>query len=194
MFSHRERAAIATGDAQACTLWALGTLPDSSAQRLEAWLDMLGELTLADWADIGRVCEDPGVLAAMTRGCKAVESVVADRELDVTAWLVRDHVETVTHAIRVAAARQPRRRRARLAVARMAAEWAALSMAMDAWLAPADRDALRAPFGLRTRRTVQVGRDTSPADSSPSGSGRANSSVAMPGTRRTKTLPPPSRS
>jgi len=180
---HEWRSATA-GDSRPI-LWALDGLPSDSAVKLEAWLDSLSELSLADWARVGRACASRGELAALASACRAVERVIDAKNLDVAAWLIRDLVETATYHVRHFASRSSRRARSELAVARMAAEWVALGISVEAWLAPSELTTLVKPFARETQPTLQF---------STTGSGRASSSVAMPGTRSEKTLPPPSRS
>ncbi len=127
--------------------------PTSTACGLERWLDSVGELTLTEWTRIGSECaQRDHALLAMTRACVRVENAIAANELAVMAWLIRDAVETVTDHVRRQAARQSRRVRSQLAVARMAAEWAALAMATQQFIAPADLDTLCAPFERLAKR------------------------------------------
>jgi hypothetical protein len=129
------------------TCWALSGLPECAARGLERWLDSLDELTLAEWTRIGEQCtkRDQAMLA-MTRACARVEKAIAAHELGVTAWLLRDMVETATSRVRQHAARRSRRVRSQIAVARMAAEWAALAMMTRQFIAAADLDTFCAPF------------------------------------------------
>lgn len=128
-------------------LWALNGLSDSTAVSLEPWLDALAALPLDAWLRAGERCAQRDHAAlAMTRACVRIEKVLAAHDLVVTAWFVRDAVETATWHVRRQAARQPRRVRAQLAVARMAAEWSALAIATQAWLDPDDLDALLGVF------------------------------------------------
>jgi hypothetical protein len=133
--------------AEARTLWALNGLPDTTARYLERWLDALAALPLDEWTRIGQQCvQRDHAMLAMTRACSRVETAIADHDLAVTAWLVRDAVETATYHVRRHAACQPRRVRAQLTVARMAAEWAALALATQPWLTAGDLNDLCAPF------------------------------------------------
>jgi hypothetical protein len=140
------------------TSWALSGLPESTARGLERWLDSLGELTLAEWTRIGEQCmtRDQAMLA-MTRACTRVEKAIATQELGVTAWLVRDMVETATFRVRQHAARRPRRVRSQIAVARMAAEWAALAIMTQQFIGATDLDTFCAPF----ERPAKVGESAS---------------------------------
>lgn len=128
-------------------LWALNGLPHAAARDLEQWLDEIAELPLDAWLRVADRCTaaDQASLL-MARACTRVERAIADQGLEFTAWLVRDLVETATHHVRHTASRQPRQMRARLTVARKAAEWAALAKACQPWLSPDDNVLLSAPF------------------------------------------------
>jgi hypothetical protein len=172
------------------TLWGLNGVPDRSARRLEQWLDVLAELTADEWIDIAdraRSRDARGVSSA----CARVELAISAHELEVTAWFIRDLVETAVLRAHPLTLARSRRVRSQLAIARSATAWAALAHATAQWLAPSDHDLLLAPFsGARTQLA-----DSDPVLSSALGPGsRSSSSVAIAGTRRTKTLPPPSRS
>lgn len=129
------------------TLWVLNGLPHTIARELEQWLDALGELPLEEWVRIGeRFASHEHGFVTTTRACRRVEKAIDQQKLEVTAWLVRDLVETATYPVQRELARRPRRVRAQFALARMAAEWTALAMACQASLQPADREVLCAPF------------------------------------------------
>lgn len=147
-YKHAQPMRALTADAQPQGLWTLQGLPPASAQRLERWLDTLATIPLAEWIRIGERCfSRDGALLTTTVACAHVERAIEEHELQVTAWLVRDLVETTVFGIRQAAARGPRRIRAQIAIARMAAEWAALAIATEAWITEADRDVLCGAFG-----------------------------------------------
>lgn len=147
MLRHTPSIPMPARAAEPPTLWALSALPELTARGLDRWLESLAELTLDDWMRIGDQClgRDNDTLA-VTRACARVEKAIDEHELAVTAWLIRDVVETATCHVRRAAARGGRRAHARLVVARMAAEWAALALATQRWLSASDLDALCAPF------------------------------------------------
>ena len=128
---------------QSRTLWALNGLPPATVFDVEDWLDSLAELPLDGWLRIAERCavSDQSSLPA-TRACQRIERLITDNGLEFTAWVVRDLVETATFPVRQAAGERPRIVRARLSVARMAAEWAALAKMCRPWLAPADHDLL----------------------------------------------------
>lgn len=129
------------------TTWALSALPQSTARGLERWLDALATLSLDEWMRIGDRClqRDESTLA-MARACARIEKAISAHDLAVTAWLVRDVVETATYHVRRQGACRSRRARSQLAVARMAAESAALAMAAQPFIAATDLDLLCAPF------------------------------------------------
>ncbi|HTI63786.1 MAG TPA: hypothetical protein VL524_09740 [Gemmatimonadaceae bacterium] len=128
-------------------LWVLNSLPQEAAGDVEQWLDALAGLSLDAWLRIADRCSAPHQAPLpLTHACRRVERIIADQGLEFTAWLVRDFVETATYPARLAATRRPRGVRARVAVARMAAEWAALAKACRPWLSSDDHDLLCAPF------------------------------------------------
>jgi len=152
MLRHGRSKSIPGRAAVSQTLWALNGLPEDGARDLEQWLDTLRELPLEEWIHIGERCasHEHASLAAM-RACARLERAIAEHELDVTGWLVRDLVETATYHVRREMSHQPRRVRHQLVAARRAAEWAALAMACGAWLQPEDHNLLRAPFAPPSR-------------------------------------------
>lgn len=136
-----------TLDAQPQGLWTLYGLPPASALRLERWLDALHTIPTAEWIRIGeqRLCGD-GALLTATSACSHIERAIEQQNLHVTAWLVRDSVETTVFGVRQTTANGPRRIRAHIAIARMAAEWAALAIATEAWIPRVDVETMCAPF------------------------------------------------
>jgi hypothetical protein len=134
------------------SLWALNGLPRATARELEQWLDALRDVPLEAWIRIGDRCASREYDLTTTRACRRVDRAVAEQELEVSAWLVRDLVETATDHLRHESSGRPRSVRAQIAVGRMAAEWAALAIACQTWLQPADRDLLCAPFARPARR------------------------------------------
>ena len=134
--------------ARSHALWTLRTIPPETVFELEDWLDSLGELSLDRWVSIAGCCatSDRASLP-ITRACQRVERAITEQGLEFDAWLVRDLVETATFRARQAASDRPRSVRARLSVARMAAEWAALAKLCRPWLPSADYELLCTPFG-----------------------------------------------
>lgn len=128
-------------------LRTLDGLPDESASALEAWLDTLAELPFDRWLAVGRACA--GDVSGYRRRVAAralLEAIVADQQLELTVWFIRDMVKTAAHTAAITASRASRSDRRALATARSAADWAALAIATQTWLPCADRDALCAPF------------------------------------------------
>lgn len=153
MFRLAPSSATPGPNAESRVLWVLNGLPHTTGRGVEQWLDALAELSLDDWIRAAERCAAVEHTALpMTRACMQIERVVAEQGLEFTAWLVRDLVDSATHPVRRAAMRQPRRMRARIAVARMAAEWAALAKTCRPWLSPADHDLVCAPFAEQSAR------------------------------------------
>ena len=150
MFGRAHSDAISEHRMQSRTLWALNALPPATAVDVEEWLDALTELGLDDWLRVAERCVATSHESLpLTRACQRVDRLIGDRGLEFTAWLVRDLVETATYQARQAASGRPRILRARLSVARMAAEWSALAKMCRPWLASADHDLLCRPFAMR---------------------------------------------
>ena len=157
MFRRAPAGAMPERVAESRSLWVLRGLPQSTARDVELWLDAIAELPFDAWIHIAeRYASADQAPLAMTRACKRVERIITDQGLEFTAWLVRDLVETATHHVRHSATRQPRRLRARLSVARIAAEWAALAKVCQPWLSYEDYELLCAPFAEPSRRRSEV--------------------------------------
>ena len=130
--------------------WMLDDLPVPSAQRLDQWLDALAALPMTEWTRIGDRCLDGDWALATSRARSHIERAIEMHQLHVSAWIVRDLVQTAVFDVRHQTLRAPRSIQRRTAVAVAAAEWAALAIAMEAWLdSPRRRDGLRA---VRTHR------------------------------------------
>jgi hypothetical protein len=153
MFRRAPSSATPGPCAESRVLWGLNGLPHPTGREVEQWIDALAEFSLDEWIRVAARCA--GVEYAtlpMTRACRRIERVVAEQGLEFTAWLVRDLVDSATYPVRRAAMRQPRRMRARIAVARMAAEWTALAKTCRPWLSPSDHDLVCAPFAEQSAR------------------------------------------
>lgn len=128
-------------------LEALDGLPAESATALERWLDALAELPLDRWIAVGRAyARDRSSRQRAATSSALLEAIVADQQLELTAWFIGDMVQTAAHAAATAASRSRRSVRRDFASARSAADWAALAIATEAWLPRVDRDVLCAPF------------------------------------------------
>ena len=126
---------------------ALDGLPDESASALERWLDTLAELPLERWLAIGRACaRDVSGYRQHVAARALLEAVVADQQIELTAWFIRDMVKTAAYTATTAAHRASNSARRNFAAARSAADWAALAIAAQTWIPCADRDTLCAPF------------------------------------------------
>lgn len=148
MFGRAPSGDVLGRGAQPRTLWALNGLPPVTARELEDWLDWLGDLPLHTWLRIAERCGAADYTSLpTTHACRRIERLIDEHSLEFTAWLVRDLVETATVHLRRSVSDRPRKLRARLSVARMAAEWSALAKMCRPWLAQAEHDLVCAPFG-----------------------------------------------
>jgi hypothetical protein len=126
---------------------ALDGLPNESASALESWLDALAEWPLDRWIAVGRACaRDVSGHQQSVTARALLEAIVADQQLELTAWFIGDMVKTAAYSAATAASRASQSVRRDFAIARLAADWAALAIATQTWLPRADRDALCAPF------------------------------------------------
>jgi hypothetical protein len=133
-------------------LQALDGLPAESAVALERWLDALAELPLDHWIAVGRACvHHASDRQQRVTSSDLLEAVLADRQLELTAWFIGDMVQAATYAAATAASRARRSVRRDFREARRAADWAALAIATQTWLPRVDRDALCAPFDAAMR-------------------------------------------
>jgi hypothetical protein len=129
------------------------------AARCEAFLDRLERLSRAEWLETGRrvlARSAGGSEPSVQQAADALDAVIAERQLGVTAWLVRDAIETVAHVASCAGDPAEGRRhpappctkseRTSLKAARVAAERAVLAHLARPWLARAAYLALVNPF------------------------------------------------
>jgi hypothetical protein len=122
-------------------------LPAESASALEHWLEALAALPLDRWIALGRACaRDTTRRERRATATALLEAIVADQQLELTAWFIGDMVQTTAYAATTAASCAHRSKRRAFAEARAAADWAALAIATQTWLPRVDRDALCAPF------------------------------------------------
>ncbi|HVX41041.1 MAG TPA: hypothetical protein VHB25_15845 [Gemmatimonadaceae bacterium] len=134
-------------------LVAFDGIPAPRARAVERWLEHLAELPLAEWLAASRAmagCDHHGVRGARTR----VNDEIDDRQLALTAWCIRDHVATCAHAQTLAARAARRAVRREFAVARGAAEWAALAIALEEWIPSDDHELLCRPFARSIARAA----------------------------------------
>jgi hypothetical protein len=154
-----------------CAAFTTGGLPSrnrtESTQPLRtmssssnAFVDGLAELAIADWLDIGCRMQDDDVFAVERHAARArLEAALESGRLALAAWHVRDAVETVAYlACDGARCLSPTSQR-HLALARAAAEDAALTMLVGDELSCEDRGILCAAFNPAERSR----RDRSPA-------------------------------
>jgi hypothetical protein len=142
-------AAIGTAAGRAAApprLWLLGDLDPAAARDLEQWLDDVARLPVQAWFRIADRCGAPDrPRLAVECACARLECIIAANRLELTAWLVRDLVDSTLFRIAHPGPRPSRADRARLCVARVAVERAALAIACRPWLPPSDVDLLCAP-------------------------------------------------
>jgi hypothetical protein len=122
---------------------SLGALPDSESRSVERFLDALQELSLDGWCTAAAIARTS---ARYDDAQHAVSAAIAKHELAVTAWFVRDLVETAIHGAQMLAVRRSSHTRRALASARAAAEWAALATAVRPRLQRLHHDVLCEPF------------------------------------------------
>lgn len=134
-------------------LCALDGIPTERVREVERWLDLLAELPLSEWLSASRAiarCDHENVRAARTRLTDAMD----DHHLALTAWFIRDHVATSAHSQTLAARAARRAVRREFAIARGAAEWTALAIALVEWISSDDFDLLCRPFARSIARTA----------------------------------------
>jgi hypothetical protein len=122
---------------------SLGALPGNEARAVERLLDSLHELPLDRWCAAAIVSS---MSARYEEAQSAVFTTISNHELALTAWLIRDMVETAAHSAERLAVRKSLRIRRAFASARVAAEWATLATAVRPWILPVYHDALLEPF------------------------------------------------
>jgi hypothetical protein len=114
---------------------------------VNAFVDRLSDLTLAEWLDVGRrVMADQDALARRSTSWAIMDATIAHRQLGLAAWYVRDAVETVAYLANYSAVRPPRSHRRIFAAAHGSAEDAALAVLVREHLSAEDFTTLCAPF------------------------------------------------
>ncbi len=115
--------------------------------RVDEFVDRLASLPFATWAEIGAgVSGDRDLLARRATAHTLLDAILADRQLLVTAWYVRDAVDTAAFLASRTAITPKSAQRRLFAAAHGAAEAAALALLAADHLARADRDVLCEPF------------------------------------------------
>ncbi len=119
------------------------------------FIDALAELPCAEWLAIGReIMADKSGAARRAVAWAIVNAVLADRGLLVSAWYALDGVETaVCHATH-SRCRTSLKERKQIAAAHGAAEQAALTLLVTAWIDPPDVEVLCRPFATVLARST----------------------------------------
>jgi len=117
-------------------------------ERAHSFIDTLAELPPSSWLEVGRsLLADRDGRATRDVAWSALERVIREHQLEVSAWNVRDAVETVAFLVTPSHARLSRAERRSSDAARQAAEDAAAAMLARPYLDVADFETLCAPFG-----------------------------------------------
>jgi hypothetical protein len=158
----------------------------------KAFVDGLCDLPLESWLAIGRAAMVNRGSDAYAGAWSAVEHAIAQQNLALAAWHIRDEIETLAYLACHSGVPVWRSDRPAFAAAHGAVEDAALALLVRDYVSVADVDRLCAPFASYASFENRVV-SPAPADDSPVGP-RSSGSTAKVGTRMLKTLPPPSRS
>ena len=130
---------------------ALTPLNSNDATRVASFLDRLSALSAREWLAIGREVESHVAHQESFETAGAiVEAIIADRKLEVTAWYVRDVVETIAYL----ASRFPGWQgddSEYFTAAQVAAERAVLALLVVSSLPRAEFDVLFAPVAAYVR-------------------------------------------
>lgn len=126
---------------------AVATRPPHALDSVDAFVDRLCELPLADWLVIGyaAIADRAGAPARMVAFSR-LESAIASLGRQIAAWHVRDAIDTAAFTAVGAASSWTRANRRAFAAAHAAAEDCALALLAGDALAPAYRQSLIAPF------------------------------------------------
>jgi hypothetical protein len=113
--------------------WELDAAHGCDVARCAAFLDQLEEMPPARWLEVGRrvLARDPAAQALASDAASGIDGIIRARRLGVTAWLVRDAVETAALLLRTGISEGDR---ALHTAARRAAEQAALARLTRPWL------------------------------------------------------------
>ena len=115
--------------------------------RVNAFVDRLAELPARAWIEIGRARMSTPADDRHGIAFALLEATIGAHEMGVTAWYVRDAVETAAFLAASAMPRWTREERRAFVAAQGAAEDAALALLARSYLAQADFDLLFASFG-----------------------------------------------
>jgi hypothetical protein len=120
----------------------------TSARAADAFIDRLAAQPLSRWLDLGRVLvSDRSGLRERQRAWRRVDSVIAAHALSVSAWYIRDAVDTIVFLCSCERQRWTGDERLALAAAHAAAEAAALSLLVQGLADEREVELLCAPFG-----------------------------------------------
>ena len=115
---------------------------------VEAFLEFLARLSADEWLVIGA----QGPLDAQT--VAILDATVADQQLELDAWLVRDAVETLVSLASRSLPLGSRKQYRAMGCARVAAERAATAILTRSWLPTSDIAALLSPFSVRLQKAL----------------------------------------
>ena len=118
-----------------------------SLAAVNAFADRLAELPVLAWLTVGRtLIDNPSTYALRETPYAILEATINNRGLSVTAWYVRDAIETSAYYASHAIVKWTSKERRAFAAAHAAAEDAALALLAREHLRAADFAALSAPF------------------------------------------------
>ena len=158
----------------------------------KAFVDGLGDLPLESWLAIGRAAMVNRGGPAYAGAWSAVEHAIANQNLALAAWHIRDEIETLAYLASHSGVPIWRSDRAAFAAAHGAVEDAALALLVRDYLSADDVDRLCAPFAGYASFDSRFA--SVPATGASPVVARSSGSTEKLGTRMLNTLPPPSRS
>jgi hypothetical protein len=122
---------------------------DSALTQADAFVDRLVEIPLAGWVAVGRsITNDRARLSVRRQACHRLDAILDQGALGLSAWGVRDAVETAGFLVSRSAPRWSRDERTMFAAAQVAAETAALALLARAYLSGGILRLLLSPFAL----------------------------------------------
>jgi hypothetical protein len=120
---------------------------EPAIETVDAFIDALAALPFEQWLNVGRALQNPATARPTRSTARAIlEGVMAEQGQLVSAWYVRDGVDTAVFPATTVAASGTRPHRLLVAAAHGAAEEAALALMVGATLPAIDFDVLYAPF------------------------------------------------